>query len=84
MPDARRDENGDNDSDEAIESDIPGTSLGHLQLLNPTIARYRDTWNYSAAQHGLESWGTSDEHAPLFRSKIWGTAAKMKAMMTDD
>ncbi|KAI7942703.1 hypothetical protein MJO28_012730 [Puccinia striiformis f. sp. tritici] len=35
MPDARRDENGDNDSDEAIESDIPGTSLGHLQFTQP-------------------------------------------------
>ncbi|KNE87657.1 hypothetical protein PSTG_18952, partial [Puccinia striiformis f. sp. tritici PST-78] len=54
--------------------------LDTFNLLNPTIARYRDTWNYSAAQHGLESWGTSDEHAPLFRSKIWGTAAKERVL----
>ncbi|PLW49115.1 hypothetical protein PCASD_02997 [Puccinia coronata f. sp. avenae] len=31
---------------------------------------------------GLESWGTSEEHAPFFRSRIWGTAAMIKAVMT--
>ncbi|KAI9604762.1 hypothetical protein H4Q26_002731 [Puccinia striiformis f. sp. tritici PST-130] len=27
---------------------------------------------------GLESWGTSEEHAPFFRSRIWGTFLRMK------
>lgn len=31
---------------------------------------------------GLESWGTSEEHAPFFRSRIWGTAAMIKALVT--
>lgn len=31
---------------------------------------------------GLESWATTEEHAPFFRSRIWGTAAMIKAVVT--
>ncbi|KAG0144699.1 hypothetical protein CROQUDRAFT_46960 [Cronartium quercuum f. sp. fusiforme G11] len=31
---------------------------------------------------GLESWGTSEEHASFFRSRIWGTSAMLRAVVT--
>lgn len=48
-----------------------GLTKKHAVLLIPGII-----------SSGLESWGTTEEHAPFFRNRIWGTAAMLRAVVT--
>ncbi|CAH7668547.1 Lecithin:cholesterol acyltransferase-domain-containing protein [Phakopsora pachyrhizi] len=50
---------------------LDGRRKNHSVLLIPGII-----------SSGLESWGTSEEHAPFFRKRIWGTTTMIKAVVT--